>query len=257
MVLAGTRLRHAGKVYLGARRMRAHDDPFGPTNVDAYPPFAAIHVAASEAPLKASAPGRLFLVSAPSGAGKTSLVARLIADDPRLRLSVSYTTRPRRPSERDGVNYHFVDAETFDRMVAEGAFLEHAEVFGHRYGTGRDWVTSHLDGGEDVILEIDWQGAQQIKRVMPEAISIFVLPPSRNALLARLRGRGEDDEATIERRTRAAREEIAHHASSDYLVVNDEFDVAAAELRSIVTAERLRTVVQRQRLAALIEDLLA
>lgn len=240
--------------------MRAHDRPLSqPLARFRQPPRdrTAQRRAARTAPLTDTASGRLFLVSAPSGAGKTSLVARLIADDPRLRLSVSFTTRPRRPSEQDGVNYHFIDAGTFDRMIAEGAFLEHAEVFGHRYGTGREWVTRHLDRGDDVILEIDWQGAQQIKGAMPDAISIFILPPSRNALLARLRGRGEDDETTIERRTRAAREEIAHYAASDYLVVNDDFEQAAAELRSIVTAERLRTVVQRQRLAALIADLLA
>ncbi len=239
--------------------MRAHDRLPGTPSPDSLRSArrAAANDSATVAALTGTAPGRLFLISAPSGAGKTSLVARLIADDPRLHLSVSYTTRPRRPSERDGANYHFVDARTFDRMIEEGAFLEHAEVFGHRYGTSREWVTDHLRDGDDVILEIDWQGARQIRRALPEAISIFILPPSRSALLARLHERGEDDEATIERRTRAAREEIAHYAASDYLVVNDDFEVAAADLRAIVSAERLRTAVQRLRLAALIDELLA
>ncbi len=200
--------------------------------------------------------GRLLLVSAPSGAGKTSLVGRLVAEDEHLRLSVSYTTRPRRASEQDGTDYHFVSAATFERMIAAGDFLEYANVFGNLYGTSRNWVENQLAAGQDVILEIDWQGARQVQAAMPEAVSIFIFPPSRATLLSRLTSRGEDDAETIARRTREAREEMSHYEAFDYVVINDDFDVALAEMRTIVRAERLRTAVQRVRHAALIAELL-
>lgn len=200
--------------------------------------------------------GTLYVISAPSGAGKTSLIKALLERDPRLHLSVSYTTRVPRHGEVDGVHYHFVDSETFLGMVAEGAFLEHAQVFGNWYGTADATLRSGLAEGQDLILEIDWQGARQVRGRFPEALGIFVLPPSVAALDARLRGRGQDDEAVIAARMAQAREEIAHYRDYDYLIVNDGFDVAVEELVAIVRARRLRRVSQGPRLAALIEDLL-
>ena len=200
--------------------------------------------------------GRLFIVAAPSGAGKTSLVAQLLQHDPNLVVSVSHTTRQRRPSETDGVNYHFVDASTFAEMAASDAFLEFAEVFGNQYGTSKAAVGGLLELGRDVVLEIDWQGAQLVRKHYPEAISIFILPPSQESLTLRLQGRGQDDEAVITARTNQAREDMSHFADFDYLVVNDDFAQAVEELTCIVRASHLDTACQRQNLQNLLAELL-
>jgi guanylate kinase len=196
-----------------------------------------------------SARGTLFIVSAPSGAGKTSLVRALIDGAADIAVSVSHTTRPRRPGERDGVNYHFVGAARFEAMIAEGAFLEHAEVFGNRYGTARETVTRELDAGRNVILEIDWQGARQVRRLMPAAVSIFILPPSHAELERRLRGRDTDDEETIRRRMNAAVAEMSHYHEYEYLIINDDFPRAVADLQAVVRSCRLRLGAQQARLA--------
>ncbi|MED5430882.1 MAG: guanylate kinase [Pseudomonadota bacterium] len=200
--------------------------------------------------------GTLYIVSAPSGAGKTSLVAALVEKVPRLRISVSDTTRTMRPGEEDGVNYHFTDRDSFVRQVEQGRFLEHAEVFGNLYGTSADWVKQTLNGGEDVILEIDWQGATQIRKQLPDAVSIFILPPSLDILAQRLRGRETDDDAVIQRRLDGAQDEMSHFAEFDYLIVNDDFQRALYELEAIVEARRLDTPRQQARLASTLEDLL-
>src|SRR6218665_1205636 len=202
-------------------------------------------------------PGNLFIVSAPSGAGKTSLVNALLQRLRDVRVSVSHTTRVQRPGERDGVNYHFVDRAQFQTLLDAGDFLESAEVFGNHYGTSQRWVRETLAGGTDVILEIDWQGAEQVRRLMPEAIAIFVLPPSRAALEQRLTGRGQDDTAVIAGRMAKAVDEMSHYPEADYLVVNDQFEVALDELCAIITASRLRLEQQRQRHAVLLGGLLA
>jgi guanylate kinase len=200
--------------------------------------------------------GMVIIVSAPSGAGKTSLVAALLDRDPRLVVSVSHTTRQRRPRERDGVNYHFVDAATFQSMVDAGAFLEHAQVFGHCYGTSAAAVDAERRRGRDVILEIDFQGARQVRDRYPEAVSVFILPPSLEALKSRLTGRGEDDDAVIRERLNKARWEMSHYRDYDYVVVNDDFDQALADLQCVVRAERLRLERQEVRLGTLIGQLL-
>ncbi len=184
-------------------------------------------------PAAAESPG-VFVVSAPSGGGKTSLVNALLQSDDRVALSVSHTTRAPRPGEQDGVHYHFVDPETFERLVHQDAFLEHARVFDHRYGTGRAAVASQLAAGHDVLLDIDWQGARQVRRSYPAARSIFILPPSLAVLRRRLEGRGQDSAEVIRRRMAGARAEIDHAAEFDFLVVNDDFDAALEDLRSIV-----------------------
>jgi guanylate kinase len=201
--------------------------------------------------------GTLYIVSAPSGAGKTSLVAGLLETHDNLTVSVSHTTRAPRPGEQDGVHYHFTDAETFLAMIEDGAFLEHARVFDNYYGTSRAAVQGQLDAGMDVILEIDWQGAQQVRRLMPGCQSIFIVPPSRAELEARLRGRGQDSDAVIERRLGEAVKEIEHHVEYDYLVVNDDFDTALGDLQSIFRTHRLRLRPQLERHRELLEDLLA
>lgn len=200
--------------------------------------------------------GSLFIVSAPSGAGKTSLLNQLLVSEPTLCLSISHTTRPQRPGERDGVDYHFTDPDTFLAMVAEGRFLEHAQVFGNLYGTDSRWLDSTLAGGRDVILEIDWQGAAQIRRLRPEAISIFILPPSLEVLAERLRGRGQDDDNVIQRRLAGARDELSHYTEFDYLVVNDDFDTALADLAAIFRAERQCLGRQTERHRPLLAELL-
>ncbi|MGE0625136.1 MAG: guanylate kinase [Pseudomonadales bacterium] len=200
--------------------------------------------------------GILFIVSAPSGAGKTSLVAALLKADGRLTVSVSHTTRPRRPKEVADVDYHFVDAPTFERMIEADAFIEHAEVFGNRYGTSRESVATALATGSDVVLEIDWQGAALVRRVLPEAVSIFIVPPSQQALRQRLQERAQDDPAVIESRLAAARSEMQHHAEFDYLVINDDFDTALKELEAIVTAERCRGSRRAARNRPLLQALL-
>ncbi|MCU0836060.1 MAG: guanylate kinase [Chromatiaceae bacterium] len=201
--------------------------------------------------------GILYIVSAPSGAGKTSLVKALLERDRGLGLAISYTTRAPRPGEQDGVHYHFVGAERFAEMVAEGAFLEHAEVFGNRYGTAEASVREQLAGGRDLVLEIDWQGARQVRSRFPQAVSVFVLPPSARTLEERLRGRGQDSDAVIAGRMARAREEMAHYAEYDYLVVNDRFETALAELASVLAAERLRLARAELRLREVLRGLLA
>jgi guanylate kinase len=201
--------------------------------------------------------GMLLVVSAPSGAGKTSLVNALVAGDSNIVVSVSHTTRPRRGAERDGEDYFFVDRAQFTQMCDAGAFLEHALVFGNHYGTSRRAVEQELARGRDVLLEIDWQGAQQIRRSFPSAISLFILPPSRDALRERLRLRGQDDDAAIRQRTTEAVAEMSHHHEYDYLLVNDRFDEAVADLTAIIRAERLRLGRQAKRHRRLLDDLLS
>ena len=184
--------------------------------------------------------GILFVVSAPSGAGKTSLVRALLAAEPGIRLSISYTTRPPRPGEANKRDYHFVPPGTFERMLEAGEFLESATVHGHRYGTSQKWITDELAQEHDVLLEIDWQGAQQVRRLMRSVVSIFILPPSFDALRARLVGRGQDSEEVIAQRLAAAREEMSHGAEFEYAIINDDFDRAARDLTSIIRAERLK-----------------
>jgi guanylate kinase len=202
------------------------------------------------------AKGTLYTVSAPSGAGKTSLVTALVGNNPELTVSVSHTTRPMRPGEQDGVNYHFVERDTFLAMLGRTEFLEHAEVFGNLYGTSQLWVEEQLAAGTDVILEIDWQGARQVKRLMPATRAVFILPPSRETLKERLTSRGQDDDTVIQRRMAQAEEEMSHYIESDFLVLNLEFERALAELQAIVDCHRLRTSVQAERLSATLQDLL-
>lgn len=199
--------------------------------------------------------GNLYIISAPSGAGKTSLVAALLEADERVRKSVSYTTRQPRTGEVNDVHYHFVLPAVFERMAQAGDFLESALVHGNRYGTSRAWVQEQLKRDVDIVLEIDWQGAAQIRRLLPDAISIFILPPSFEALLQRLNARAQDNPEVIARRLANAREEIAHAREFDYVIINSEFRTAAAELREIVRAERLRTAPQLARHASLINRL--
>jgi guanylate kinase len=199
--------------------------------------------------------GILYIVSAPSGAGKTSLVKALLEREPVLRLAVSFTTRPPRPGEEDGVHYHFVAAETFARMIDAGEFLEHAQVFGNRYGTAEKTVREELDRGRDLLLEIDWQGAQQVRRRFPSAVSIFVMPPSAEALEQRLRGRGQDSDQVIAGRMAEARSEMSHYGEYEYLVINDVFDTALDDLGCLVRAERLRRSRCESRFRDLLDEL--
>lgn len=200
--------------------------------------------------------GTLYTVSAPSGAGKTSLVKALIDTSNNLRVSVSHTTRNMRPGEIDGVNYHFVSHQAFSDMVAGADFLEHAQVFTNYYGTSKSWVEQTLANGDDVILEIDWQGAAQVRRLIPEAICVFILPPSRECLRERLTGRGQDDESVIDGRMAEAKNEISHYVESDYLIINDNFDTALAEFKAIICAERLKLQKQQQKHLSLLNSLL-
>ena len=201
--------------------------------------------------------GTLYTVSAPSGAGKTSLVSALVERSGTVRVSVSHTTRSMRPGESDGVNYHFVQEGHFLAMLDRTEFLEHARVFGNLYGTSRTWVEQQLSTGIDVILEIDWQGAQQVKRQLPETIAIFVMPPSRETLEQRLNARGQDDEAIIAARMAEAVEEMSHYVESDYLVVNRDFDKALLELEAILTCTRLSIRHQQEALGDLLKSLLS
>jgi guanylate kinase len=191
--------------------------------------------------------GALFIVSSPSGGGKTSLVKALLEAEPELRLSVSHTTRAPRPGEINGREYHFVTLREFERMLEAGEFLESAEIYGNRYGTSQKWIERELADGRDVLLEIDWQGAQQVRRLIRHAVSIFILPPSREVLAARLRGRGQDSPEVVERRLAAARDEISHVSEYDYVIINDDFTRAALDLRSIFRAERLKLARQLAR----------
>lgn len=201
--------------------------------------------------------GTLYIVSAPSGAGKTSLVNALIEAEPQIRVSVSHTTRAMRPGETDGVNYHFVSRESFLEMLEHNDFLEHAEVFGNLYGTSQRWLEKTLAEGFDLILEIDWQGAQQVRRLLPDARSIFILPPSQQALRQRLNNRGQDSDEIIETRMREAVSEMSHYVEYDHLVINDDFATALADLKAIFRANTLRQDVQQQRHAELLSELLA
>lgn len=202
-------------------------------------------------------PGHLYVVAAPSGAGKTSLVRALLEQEPSARFSISYTTRKQRPNERDGVDYFFVDRATFERMVAAGEFLEHAQVFDNYYGTARKQVEGLLAHGANVILEIDWQGAQQVRQAMPACRSVFILPPSRAELERRLRGRGTDDEAVIQRRLRDAVSDMGHWSEFDYVVVNDDFARALSELKAIVNRRGEQLSGSRPALQTLVGELLA
>lgn len=184
--------------------------------------------------------GQLYVISAPSGAGKTSLVAALLRQEPNVKVSVSHTTRAPRLGEENGVNYHFIDKDNFNARIDAGDFLEHAQVFDHFYGTSQQAVEAQLNAGHDVILEIDWQGAQQIRRLRPDVISIFIAPPSIVELRTRLTGRGTDSDEIIERRMQDAVNEIRHYSEFDYLIINDAFDIALAELTTIFRAQRLR-----------------
>jgi guanylate kinase len=197
--------------------------------------------------------GILFIVSSPSGGGKTSLVRALLEAEPAVRLSVSYTTRPARPGEADGRDYHFVALPVFERMLEAGEFLESAVIYGNRYGTSQKWIERERAEGHDVVLEIDWQGAQQVRRLMRQVTSIFILPPSLEVLESRLRGRGQDSEEVVARRLAAAREEIGHVAEYEYVIINSDFDRAAQDLRSIVRAERLKLARQLARNPNLIQ----
>ena len=198
--------------------------------------------------------GVLYIVSAPSGAGKTSLVKALLKAEPAIRLSVSYTTRAPRPGETDGRDYHFVSRQRFEMMLAESEFLEHAEVYGNFYGTSKGSISRDLNSGHDILLEIDWQGAEQVKAHFPQSASIFILPPSFNALRTRLKGRGQDSEEVIERRLATAAHEVAHADAFDYIIVNDDFDHALQELIAITRSVRLEAARQLDRHAALFDE---
>jgi guanylate kinase len=192
-------------------------------------------------------PGTLFIVAAPSGAGKTTLVSGLLAQDAGVRLSVSYTTRAPRAGEVNGQHYHFVDVATFKAMAGRGEFLEWAEVHGNYYGTSRVWLEAQMNSGTDILLEIDWQGAQQVRKVFPDAVGVFILPPSIEELERRLRGRGTDSEEVIARRVLAAQGEMRHVGEFDYVIINQNLPVALDELVSVVRASRLRYARQKAR----------
>ena len=203
------------------------------------------------------AKGTLFIISAPSGAGKTSLVKALCEDNSSLRTSVSFTTRTIRPGEENGVHYHFVNHDNFEAMLERTEFLESANVFGNYYGTSQIWVEQQLNAGMDVILEIDWQGALQVRKLLPDSVSIFILPPSRQALEERLNGRGQDDAEVIAKRMAQAKDEMSHYSEFEYLVINDDFSLALTELRAIITAQRLQARRQHQQANNLIKELLS
>ena len=200
--------------------------------------------------------GTLYVFSAPSGAGKTTLVKALLEQTTDIGVSVSHTTRAPRDGEIDGKDYNFVSQDTFKGLIDQNAFLEHAQVFDNFYGTSQIWVEQELEAGRDVILEIDWQGAQQIRQQMPHMVSVFILPPSREELLKRLTGRGTDSQEIIDRRMQDAVSEMSHYGEFNYLIINDDFDTALQELRSIMIARRQRTAVQSQKKQSLLENLL-
>jgi len=202
-------------------------------------------------------PGTLFVVAAPSGAGKSSLVNAVLAREPGIALSISFTSRAPRPGERHAQHYHFVGKDEFERMVGVGDFFEHALVHGDYKGTARQSVEPQLAAGQDVLLEIDWQGAKQVKAMVPDALGVFILPPSREALESRMRSRGQDSEETIQRRLAAAREEMSHYDEFDFVIVNEDFETAVCELQAIFVGSRQRRHIQQQRHAGLIRDLLA
>lgn len=201
--------------------------------------------------------GTLYIVSAPSGAGKTSLIKALVDSQAQIRVSVSHTTRAMRPGEVDGVNYHFTERQAFIEMLERDEFLEHAEVFGNLYGTSQRWLEQTLREGLDLILEIDWQGAQQVRRLMPQAKSIFILPPTPEALRQRLTNRGQDSDDIIDVRMREAVSEMSHYVEYDYIVINDEFTRALDDLKAIFRANQLLQIPQQQRFSDLLCQLLA
>ena len=201
--------------------------------------------------------GTLYIVAAPSGAGKSSIVNAVLARDAEIALSISFTSRAARPGERHAQHYHFISADEFKAMIRAGDFFEYAEVHGDWKGTARQSVEPQLAAGKDVLLEIDWQGARQVREKVPEAVSVFILPPSRAALEQRMRNRGQDSEEVIQRRLAAAREEMSHYGEFDYVIVNDVFDTAVAQMHAIFTASRLRREAQDVRHADLIGALLA
>ena len=198
--------------------------------------------------------GNLFVVVAPSGAGKTSLVKALLESDRSIRLSISHTTRPPREGEEDGREYHFVDRARFEAMIAAGDFLEHANVHGNLYGTSRGWIERELEGDHDVLLEIDWQGAAQVRKLFPQLTGIFILPPSLEELRRRLESRGKDSADTIAKRVAGARDEISHVLEFEYIIVNERFEVALQDLLSVVRAARVSRARQSVRLAKLIDE---
>ncbi|MGB5098048.1 MAG: guanylate kinase [Porticoccaceae bacterium] len=201
--------------------------------------------------------GTLFTVSAPSGAGKTSLLAELVKQLPDIRVSVSHTTRAMRPGERDGIDYHFVTEPEFLAMLDQAEFLEHARVFNNLYGTSQHWVEEQLHNGTDVVLEIDWQGAAQVRRLLPDCVRVFILPPSIDTLMTRLTSRRQDPPEVIQQRLAQAREEISHYVEADYLIVNDQFDTALDELLAVVKSQRLTLGAQEWRFQALLQALLS
>lgn len=201
--------------------------------------------------------GSVFIVSAPSGAGKTSLVKRLINDVADIQVAVSHTTRPMRDGDIDGRDYHFTDRDTFEQMISDDAFIEHANVFGNYYGTSQNAVDTCLSGGADVILEIDWQGAAQVRERLDGTRSIFIIPPSREILLQRLRGRGTDSDEVIELRTQAAVDEMRHLDKADYLLINDDFENTLTQFKSVIDANRLVTARQIESHQPLVDELLS
>ena len=201
-------------------------------------------------------PGNLYVVAAPSGAGKTTLVKMLLAEEADVRLSISYTTRQPRPGEENGREYHFTDVDTFRAMIANGDFMEWAEVHGNYYGTSKTWIVNQMAAGNDVLLEIDWQGAQQVRALFPEAIGVFILPPSLAELERRLTGRGTDSADVIARRLSAAQAEMRHVGEFDYVIINEKLEQALADLRSVLQASRLRLAAQRVRHSALFARLI-
>ena len=201
--------------------------------------------------------GTLYIVAAPSGAGKSSLVNAVLSRETGIALSISFTSRKARPGERHAQHYHFISKEDFESMIAKGDFFEHALVHGDYKGTAKQSVEPQLAAGKDVLLEIDWQGARQVREKLPDVISIFILPPSKEALETRMRNRGQDSEQVITQRLANAREEMSHYSEFDYLIVNEHFDAAVSELRAIFQAQRLKQDAQQQRYATLIGHLLA
>ncbi len=198
--------------------------------------------------------GNLFVVVAPSGAGKTSLVTKLLEADPHIRLSVSFTTRPPRDGEVNGRDYHFVNRASFERKIAEGEFLEYASVYGNYYGTSKRWIENEIAGDHDVLLEIDWQGAQQVRNLFPDVVGIFILPPSLQELRRRLESRGTDAPEVIAKRMAGAREEISHVLEFQYIIINDRFDSALTDLTSLVRASRVSRAQQAVRLEKLFAE---
>lgn len=202
-------------------------------------------------------PGTLYIISAPSGGGKTSLVNALLESVSNLEVSVSYTTRPPRPGEKEDFDYHFVGQTEFKQLIQKKALLEHAIVFGHYYGTSLGWVTQKIEAGIDIILEIDWQGARQIREKMPESIGIFIVPPSWEVLEKRLHLRAQDKENVIKKRMSDAKTELTHYDEYDYLILNENFSNALADLNTILRVRRLRCSIQKKELAPLLENLLS